>query len=107
MKMTGQTGSENRRRQIVRSTRWDEQEFAQLQAIATYSGCSEAEVLRRLVRRANKQIIISRDLVRAVRQLGNNVNQIARRMNSNEQVRSDQLLEAYRELLHAVKIAKS
>ncbi|WP_160328067.1 plasmid mobilization protein [Sphingopyxis sp. H115] len=105
--MTGQTGSENRRRQIVRSTRWDEQEFAQLQAIATYSGCSEAEVLRRLVRRANKQIIISRDLVRAVRQLGNNVNQIARRMNSNEQVRSDQLLEAYRELLHAVKIAKS
>jgi metal-sulfur cluster biosynthetic enzyme len=107
MKMPGQTGSENRRRQIVRSTRWDEQEFAQLQAIATYSGCSEAEVLRRLVRRANKQIVISRELVRAVGQLGNNVNQIARRMNSNEQVRSDQLLEAYRDLLHAVKIAKS
>lgn len=107
MKMTGQTGSENRRRQIVRSTRWDEQEFAQLQAIATYSGCSEAEVLRRLVRRANKQIVISRDLVRQVGQLGNNVNQIARRMNSNEQVRSDQLLNAYRDLLHAVKIAKS
>lgn len=105
--MTGQTGSENRRRQIVRSTRWDEQEFAQLQAIATYSGCSEAEVLRRLVRRANKQIVISRDLVRQVGQLGNNVNQIARRMNSNEQVRSDQLLNAYRDLLHAVKIAKS
>ncbi len=105
--MPGQTGSENRRRQIVRSTRWDEQEFAQLQAIATYSGCSEAEVLRRLVRRANKQIVISRELVRAVGQLGNNVNQIARRMNSNEQVRSDQLLEAYRDLLHAVKIAKS
>ncbi|MFC3786160.1 metal-sulfur cluster biosynthetic enzyme [Sphingopyxis italica] len=105
--MTGQSGSENRQRQIVRSTRWDEQEFAQLQAIAAYSACSEAEVLRRLVRRANKQIVVSRDLVRAVRQLGNNVNQIARRMNSNEQVRSDELLEAYRELLHAVKIAKS
>lgn len=105
--MSGQRGSENRQRQIVRSTRWDESEFAQLQAIATYSGCSEAEVLRRLVRRADKQIVISRDLVRAVGQLGNNVNQIARRMNSNEQVRSEQLLDAYKDLLHAVKIAKS
>lgn len=105
--MPGQSGSENRQRQIVRSTRWNEQEFAQLHAIAVYSGCSEAEVLRRLVRRANKQIVISRDLVRAVGQLGNNVNQIARRMNSNEQVRSDELLDAYRELLHAVRIAKS
>lgn len=105
--MPGQTGSENRQRQIVRSTRWDEDEFAQLQAIATYSGCSEAEVLRRLVRRANKRIVISRDLVRAVRQLGNNVNQIARHMNSGEQVRSDELIDAYRELLQAVNIAKS
>lgn len=107
MKMPGRTGSENRQRQIVRSTRWDEDEFAQLQAIATYSGCSEAEVLRRLVRRSNKQIVISRDLVRAVRQLGNNVNQIARCMNSGEQVPSDKLIDAYRELLQAVNVAKS
>ncbi|USI79094.1 plasmid mobilization relaxosome protein MobC [Sphingopyxis sp. USTB-05] len=105
--MPGQTGSENRQRQIVRSTRWDAHEFAQLQAVAAYSGCSEAEVLRRLVRRANKRIVISRDLVRAVRQLGNNVNQIARHMNSGEQVRSDELIDAYRELLQAVNIAKS
>ena len=105
--MTGRTGSENRRRQIVRSTRWDQGEFAQLREIAEYSGCSEAEALRRLVARATKQILISRDLVIEVRRLGNNVNQIARRLNHGGSVTDDQLRQAYRDLLAAVTIARS
>lgn len=105
--MPGQSGSENRRRQIVRTTRWDEAEFAQLQAIAAYSGCSEAEALRRLVNRATRQILISRELVAHVSRLGSNINQISRRLNSGHDVSADELMDAYRALLLAVRISRS
>jgi hypothetical protein len=105
--MPGQPGSDNRRRQIVRSTRWDEDEFAQLQAIAVHSGCSEAEALRRLVKRANRTILISRDLVVAVNRLGTNINQIARRLNAGGATQSAALEDAYRALLDAVTISRS
>ncbi len=84
--MPGQPGSENRRRQIVRSTRWDVAEFALLQQIATVSGCSEAEVLRRLVMRASKQILISSQLVAMVGKLGGDMNKIASRLNAENGV---------------------
>jgi hypothetical protein len=48
---------------------------------AACSGCSEAEILLRLVRRANKRVIISRELVAEVKRLGSNINQIARHLN--------------------------
>ncbi len=105
--MPGQTGSENRRRQIVRSTRWDEAEFDQLQKIAAHSGCSEAELLRRLVNRATSQILISRELVASVNRLGVNINQIARRSNAGGKVDRDELQAAYRALLDAVTVARS
>lgn len=105
--MPGQTGSENRRRQIVRSTRWDDAEFAELVSIAAYSQCSEAEALRRLVNRATKQILVSRELVSEVKRLGNNVNQIARRLNAGDPVSASELTNAYRALLLAVRIARS
>jgi hypothetical protein len=105
--MPGQPGSENRRRQVVRSTRWHEAEFAQLQRIATESRCSEAELLRRLVKRADKNILITRDLVAEVRRLGVNINQIARRLNAGGEVLPADLLDAYRALLNAVTISRS
>lgn len=105
--MPGQSGSENRRRQIVRSTRWDDTEFARLQAIAAYSGCSEAEVLRRLVKRATRHLVLSRELVVEVKRLGGNINQIARRLNSGAAVDPAELTDAYRALLAAVKVARS
>ena len=105
--MPGQTGSENRRKPIVRSTRWDQEEFEQLRAIAAASGCSEAEVLRRLVKRASRNIILSRDLLTQVRKLGVNLNQIAHRLNDNASVTPTELLDAYRELLALVTIARS
>lgn len=105
--MPGQTGSENRRRQIVRSTRWDETEFAELQEVAAYSDCSEAELLRRLVRRAKRQILISRALVAQVNRLGANINQIARRLNAGGHVDPADLQAAYRALLDAVRAARS
>jgi hypothetical protein len=105
--MPGQSGSEVRVKQIVRTTRWDEAQFAQLQAIAAFSGCSEAEVLRRLVARATKRIIITRHLVAEVNRLGVNINQIARRLNSGAPVSPAELTEAYQALLAAVTVAKS
>ena len=105
--MPGQTGSQKRRRRIVRSTRWDEAEFAQLQAIAAYSGCSEAEALRRLVNRATRQILISRELVAEVKHLGSSINQIAGRLNAGDPVTAAELTDAYRTLLLAVRISRS
>lgn len=105
--MPGQPGSENRRRQVVRTTRWDEAEFAQLQEIAIYSGCSEAEALRRLVKRAAKNIVISRELIAAVNKLGVNINQIARRLNAGHHIDAKELQDAHRALLDAVTIARS
>lgn len=105
--MPGQTGSENRRRQIVRTTRWDEEEFADLQRISVHSGCSEAEALRRLVKRAAKNLVLSRELIVSVSKLGANINQIARRLNSGSSVDATELQSAYRALLDAVKVARS
>ena len=105
--MPGQPGSENRRRQVVRTTRWDEAEFAQLHEIAIHSGCSEAEALRRLVKRATKNIVISRELIAAVNKLGVNINQIARRLNAGHEIDAKELQDAYRALLGAVTIARS
>ncbi|MEO1968421.1 MAG: plasmid mobilization relaxosome protein MobC [Sphingomonadaceae bacterium] len=105
--MPGQTGSETRQRTVVRSTRWSETEFAQLQSIAVASGCSEAEVLRRLVARADKHILITRDLVVAVSRLGSNLNQIARHLNRGGLVDPDELLVAYTELLSLITLARS
>lgn len=105
--MPGQSGSENRQRTIVRSTRWSEAEFAQLQDIAAASQCSEAEVLRRIVRRRHKNILISRDLVRAVNKVGVNINQIARQLNSNGPVTPADLRRVYADLVSLVRIAGS
>ena len=105
--MPGQSGTETRQRQIVRSTRWSESEFALLEDVAQYSGCSEAEILRRLVKRSPRQILITRELVASVNRLGSNVNQIARRLNTNSPVHPDDLHAAYRDLLAAVRIARS
>jgi hypothetical protein len=105
--MPGQPGSENRQRQVVRSTRWTEAEFAQLKEVAAESGCTEAELLRRLVKRANKNILITRELVTQVTRLGTNVNQIARRLNAGGAIAPADLQDAYRALLDAVTISRS
>ena len=105
--MPGQSGSETRFRNHVRSTRWSDQEFEYLQKLAAYSGCSEPELLRRLVVRADRQIIISRDLVNQVTKLGTNVNQIAKKLNSEQPVSADELTAAYQQLLKAVSVARS
>ena len=105
--MPGQTGTETRFRNHVRSTRWSDQEFEYLQNLAAYSGCSEPELLRRLVVRADRQIIISRDLVNQVTRLGTNVNQIAKKLNSEQPISADELTAAYHQLLKAVSVARS
>lgn len=105
--MPGRTGSENRYRNHVRTTRWSDRELEYLQQLADYSGCSQPELLRRLVVRANRQIVISRDLVYQVTRLGTNVNQIAKQLNSGQSVSSDELKATYQQLLAAVNVAKS
>ncbi|QHL91634.1 plasmid mobilization relaxosome protein MobC [Sphingomonas changnyeongensis] len=105
--MPGKSGSETRQRQIVRSTRWSAAEFARLAELARYSGCSEAELLRRLVNRASRQIIPSRELVTEIRRLGGNINQIARRLNGGGQVTAAELRAVYDDLLAAARIARS
>lgn len=105
--MPGQTGSETRIKTVVRSTRWSEAQFAELVAIAAYSECSEAEVLRRLVERANRQIVVSRQLVIEIQRIGANINQIARRLNSGHGISAADLSHVYRDLLQAVRLSKS
>lgn len=105
--MPGQTGSETRFRNHVRTTRWSDQEFEYLQQLAEYSGCSQPELLRRLVVRANRQIVLSRDLVNQVTKLGTNVNQIAKQLNSGYPVSPDELQAAYQQLLQAVNVARA
>lgn len=105
--MPGRTGSENRYRNHVRTTRWSDQELEYLQQLADYSGCSIPELLRRLVCRANRQIVISRDLVYQVTRVGTNVNQIAKQLNSAYPVSGEELKAAYQQLLAAVNVAKS
>lgn len=105
--MPGQPGSNNRQRQIVLPTRWREDEFALLESAATFSGCSKAEVLRRLVMRSQRQVLITRALVAEVNKIGSNINQIARRLNAQSAVQADELTSAYRELLLAVRIART
>lgn len=105
--MPGQSGTETRQRQIVRSTRWSQQEFERLTELARYSGCSEAELLRRLVNRASRRIIQSRELVIEIRRVGVNLNQIARRLNGGGPVTADELRTVYHDLLAAARIAKS
>ena len=105
--MPGKPGSETRYRNHVRTTRWSDQELVYLTELAHYSGCSVPELLRRLVCRANHQIIISRDLVYQVTRLGTNVNQIAKKLNSEQPVSADELTAAYQQLLKAVSVARS
>lgn len=105
--MPGQPGSENRQRQIVHPTRWSEDEFALLENVANYSGCTKAEVLRRLVNRSPRQILISRTLVAEVNKMGSNINQIARRLNSHSVVSPYELRQAYRDLLAAIRLART
>ena len=105
--MPGQSGTETRYRNHVRTTRWSDRELEYLQQLADYSGCSIPELLRRLVCRANHQIIISRDLVYQVTRLGTNVNQIAKKLNSEQPVSADELTAAYQQLLKAVSVARS
>lgn len=104
--MPGQTGTDSRRRTNVRTNRWDDNELTELRAIAKYSGCSEAEALRRLVRRANKNIVISRDLVIAVNTLGIAINQLIARVHESQPFEVEDLQAVYRELLALVKVAR-
>lgn len=104
--MPGQRGTETRIRNIVVPTRWSDEEHAQLRSIAEFSGCSRAETLRRLVRRAGKQIIASRALNADVRRLGNNLNQIARALNEGSPVSAQDLIRAYADLLKAAGAAR-
>lgn len=105
--MPGQSGTETRFRNHVRRSRWSDRELESLQQLAEYSGCSQPEILRRLVVRADRQIVISRDLVNQVTRLGTNVNQIAKQLNSGYPVSGDELKAAYQQLLAAVNVAKS
>lgn len=105
--MPGRPGSKTRYRNHVRTTRWSDEELAYLTELAHYSGCSVPELLRRLVCRANRQIVISRDLVNQVTRVGTNVNQIAKQLNSGYPVSADELKAAYQQLLAAVNIARS
>ncbi|MFW2830400.1 plasmid mobilization protein [Sphingomonas sp. ID0503] len=105
--MPGQRGTEVRQRQQVRTTRWTVEEAEQLSRLAQYAGCTEAEILRRLVARADRHIVVSRDLVLQVTKLGTNINQIARRLNANSVVSAEDLRDAYAGLLLALRVARS
>ena len=99
--MPGQTGSETRIKKICLPTRWSPQEFLRLEDIARYSGCTKAEVLRRLVGNPDARIFASREFVSEIRRLANNINQIARQLNAGSAVPDITLRQAYADLLKA------
>lgn len=101
--MPGQSGSENRIKQIVRTTRWSPDEFAMLQSIANYCGCSEAEILRRLVRRGDRRILPSSILTAECLRIGNNLNQVARHLHSGGSVTPAAVETLYRDLLDVLR----
>jgi len=96
------SGSESRIRTVALATRWSPAEYARLDEIAQYAGCSKAEVLRQLVARDHRNIIPSRDLTGAVRRLGNNINQLARGLNGGQRIPRDALEHVYTEMLAAL-----
>lgn len=101
--MPGQTGSENRIKTISLPTRWSPEGLAHLRSIADATGCTMAEVLRRLVRQADRKVLASREIVVEIRKLGNNINQIARQLNSGSSVSETDLRQAYLDLLKAAR----
>lgn len=101
--MPGARGSETRIKTICLPTRWAPPEFERLQAIADHSGCSRAEVLRRLVAHADRKIVASRELVAEIKRVGNNANQIARALNAGSAVSAQQLQGVYHDMLCAVR----
>ena len=52
--MTARPAFNDRRRPIVLTARLDAEESAQLRALAEASGCSQAELVRRLISRATR-----------------------------------------------------
>ena len=100
--MPGQPGSETRVRTHALATRWSPAEYARLGEIAAYSGCSRAEVLRRLVARDHCNIIPSRELSSNVRRLGNNIDQLVRQTYAGASIRPEALAALYKEMLAAL-----
>lgn len=80
--MPGQRGSETRQRNKVLPTRWSDAEYAKLNDIAEASGCTMADVLRRLVAHDHTSIIPTQALVSEISRVGNNLNQITRTLNN-------------------------
>ena len=92
---------------VIYTCRWSPDEHARLTEVARFAGCSRPKVLRRLVKRPEKNILATRDLTRQVRALGSNLNQIARLLDNSTPVRRDDLLGTYQEMLAELKAMSS
>ena len=80
--MPGQRGTEVRQRDHMYTIRWSADEANRLDEIVAASGRCKADVLRRLVAHDHACIMPTRDLTRQIAAVGNNLNQIARRINA-------------------------
>ncbi|MDR3485310.1 MAG: MobC family plasmid mobilization relaxosome protein [Bradyrhizobium sp.] len=105
-------GSETRRRTYVVTTRYDEAEFAELDAAASRAGLTRASFQRvqslskpktRSTRRAPVEKELLGRLLGQINKIGSNINQIARAANMGLGVRAD-LASALRELRDLIPV---
>lgn len=105
--MSHRSGSENRIRTIVYTTRWSPDEFALLHQLADHDGGSIAQVLRRLVRQAYPMLLPSRLLVTEVRRIGANLNQLTRHAHGTQTLPLAELRQVHADLLVVLRALRS
>ena len=97
--MTNRSGSETRQRTHALVTRWSPDEYARLQEIADHMGWSSAKVLRHLMAQGHRRILPSHELIKQVRRLGNNLNQLTTSVNAGQALPGNALNTLYAEML--------
>jgi len=90
--MPGQRGTEIRIRGHVVNSRWADDEFATLKALAEATGASKAETLRQLVRRADRELPTVRATTNTLVRIGNLLLRIAARASATGVISRDELL---------------
>ena len=104
--MPGQRGSESRQKTKTLTTRWTVDEYAYLTQVADLTGCTKAEILRRLVAHAYGSVLPTKALVREIHRIGVNLNQVAKVANATGGIDELLLNTMQRELSAALRILK-
>lgn len=86
----------------VLPTRWPDDDWVRLCALAEDCGCGNAEILRRLVRSAHPNIIQTRALTSALLEIGHALRDLAAISNDGEGMEVERLNNIYRRMLESL-----